>query len=532
MMARRRTFSPPGAIYSIADAWEGIRNDYAAAKSSRFRRRRAGISASGSGGDYHYRNEGDWLRMMEYARDFARNDIIIGPLLDRCVDNVVQGGFRVEARTGDAGLDVDLAARWAAWGNDPARCDVSGESTFHEIERLAFRSMLVDGDVFVLPRLDGGLQPIEAHRVRTPKNTTRNVVHGVLLDKATRKRLQYWITKEDVSPADSVTKVADVETIPARDEQGRLQVYHVYNPKRFSQTRGVTAFHPIFDHLGMFEDVQFARLVQAQIVACFAILRMRDIDVTTALSDTPHGAQETETRSDGTMRTIEGVAPGMEVTGEPGERLEGFSPNVPNPEFFPHVKLILQMLGANLGVPLILLLLDASETNFSGWRGALDQAKLGFQRNQRSLVARLHTPTYQWKLRQWRAADPGLARMSAKLGDEAFFGHDWHLPVWPYIEPWKDANADALRLDKNLISPRRVQAERGREWDIVAGEIIADKAMLVRLALAEAEAINGEFPDAEVGWRELANMVGAAPPRQEPEPMVEETSANAGGTAT
>ena len=41
----------------------------------------------------------------------------------------------------------------------------------------------------------------------------------------------------------------------------------------------------------------------------------------------------------------------MELFGFPGESLKGFSPNVPNPEFFQHAKLILTILASNLDLP-------------------------------------------------------------------------------------------------------------------------------------------------------------------------------------
>jgi len=130
------------------------------------------------------------------------------------------------------------------------------------------------------------------------------------------------------------------------------------------------------------------KLVQQQVVSCFAIFRERSID-NDSEEDVATGELSTEQLADGTSRTLEGIAPGMELTGRPGEKLQGFSPNVPNAEFFQHVRLILTLVGVNLGLPLCIVMLDGSETNFSGWRGALDQAKMGFRHNQRWLIDRL-----------------------------------------------------------------------------------------------------------------------------------------------
>jgi hypothetical protein len=89
------------------------------------------------------------------------------------------------------------------------------------------------------------------------------------------------------------------------------------------------------------------------------------------------------------------------------------------------------------------------------------------------------------------------------------FGHKWNPPGWPYIQPKEEAEADALRLKEGLISPRRLQAERGRDWDDVASEIIEDRAMLFSKAIEKAEELETAYPDAGIDWRELAGMEAA-----------------------
>ncbi len=511
----------PRAPSNLSTAFETMRGDYTAAKSSRFRRKRTGISATGTGADYHYRTEGDFLKLMEVARDMDRNDTIVGHIVNRAVDCTINGGLSLDPQTGNDKLNAEIAERWADWASDPESCDIQGELTFNQMEEQVFRSMLVDGDIFALPLKDGQLQLMEGHRCRTPSGTKKNVVHGVLLDSV-RRRQAYWFTKDDIDPSSAVTKVSEVSEIPAYDADGNKQVFQVYNPKRVTQTRGVTALAPVFDCLGMFEDIQFAKLVQQQIVSCFAVFRMREAGFG-GPSAAPLGATETQTRSDGSVSKIEGISPGLMIDGAPGEKLQGFSPNVPNAEFFQHVKLILTLCSINLGLPLCLALLDASETNFSGFRGALDQAKIGWKRNQRMLRTRFNTPVYRWKLRQWMAEDDRF-RARMERGNIKPFEHVWNVPSWPYIEPVKDATGQLLRLKGGLTSPRRLHAENGDDVDKLAAETVADNGYRIRLAKAEAKKINQEFPDDgnPVHWRELISLplpdgftVSASPPPEQ-----------------
>jgi len=491
---------------SFPAAIEAYRNDYAAARASRFRRRRVGVPLSGSGADYHYRSDADYLRVMEYARDMDRNDCVIGQMVDRAVQNTVQEGFTPDPRTGDKMLDKDLTEYWWDWALDPEQCDAAGELSFPAMEELTLRSAFVDGDIFALATRDGALQLVEAHRCRTPSNTTQNVVHGILLDDR-RRRLQIWITKDDIDPMWTVSRVSDVIRYDVRSPDGLRQVFQVWvSGKRASQTRGVTAFAPVFDVAGIFEDLQFAKLVQAQVTSCFAIFRKRTLEFSGSTTK-QQGARETETQSDGTTRTVEGIAPGMEITGQPGEELTGFSPGVPNAEFFPHVKLVLTLIGVNLGLPLVMVLMDASETNFSGWRGAVDQARLGFRRNQRRLIERFHAQVWRWKVAQWIADSPAIAAVAKRDGIK-IFAHDWHAPRWPYVQPLQDASADLLEVRNGLNSHRRRAAERSIDWDDLSTEIVEDNALAITKAKMRARDMNADLKDESerVHWRELISL--------------------------
>ncbi len=496
---RRRSDNP-----TTAEAFAELKSDYQATRSSRFRRTRTGYTHSGSGADYHYRSQADYLRLIELARDMDRNDCIVGQMIDRAVINMIQDGITLDPQTGDEGLNKEQAARWVEWCAGEEACDLAGEMTFYEMEHLVPRQVLVDGDTLALPQKSGELQLVEGHRLRTPANTRRNVVHGVLLDEH-RRRMEYWLTKDDVDPMKTVSRVADMERYPARDADGNRQVFHVYNPKRITQTRGVTALAPIFDLLGMFEDINFAKLVQQQVVSCFAVIRERDLGFDLGGDTAQKGARTTGTYTDGTTRNNEGISPGMDIPGLPGEKLQMASPNVPNPEFFSHVKLILTLIGINIGMPLVMVLMDASETNFSGWRGAVNQARLGFRRNQKALIRRFHTPVYRWKVRQWLADDPAMRTVAAKSAIK-IFGHRFNPPSWPYIEPLKDAAADLLRTRNALISHRRRAHERGMDWDDLSTEIVEDNAQLIRKAHEKATELNNAHEGLSVTWREVASL--------------------------
>lgn len=482
------------------------RADYEIAKQGgRFRRPRKGVSGVGTSGDFHFRNETQWLYSIEYARDLDRNDVVAGMVVDRLLDSILQdAGIRPDPTTGDENADAWLKSRWNNWAADEDQCDLAGEMTFQDMERHVLRSTIVDGDILPLPNISGALELMEAHRCRTPTNTSRNVVFGVELNDL-RQRERYLFTRDELDPRRALRLVRDTVAIDARDSDGERQVFHVYNPNRVSQTRGVSAFARVADPLGMHDDIQFANLVRQQIASCFAIIRSKKQQG--PLSTGQYGARDTSAQTSGYTRTLENIAPGMEIGTEPNEEISGFSPNVPNPQFFEHVQLILKLVSANLGIPLHAVLLDASQTNFSGWRGAHDQARQGYRRIQSWLIRKFHRRVYLWKVRNWLQESSEL-RAWAQQSDVNIFGHKWNRPSWEYVQPVQDTAADVAKIRGLITTMRRVHASRGDDFDEVISENVKDNARLFRACRDAAREINAEAEDdsERITWREMLAM--------------------------
>lgn len=484
-----------------------IRADYEIAKQGgRFRRPRAGVSGVGTSADAQFKNEPAWLYGMEYARDLDRNDCFAGMCIDRVVDNVLGDcGMSPDPDTGDENADVFLKARWNEWANDESQCDMAEDKTFMELERLVLRSCFVDGDHIPIGNNSGALECMEAHRCRTPSNSKKNVSFGIEQD-SNRKRLKYYFTKEDIGPTRSLKLVGDTVQIDARDEDGERQVFHVYDPKRVSQSRGVTVFARVGDQLGMHDDIEFANLVRQQIASCYAIIRKKKRGSPHNAGGPKTGEQTTETSGSFT-KVRNAIAPGMEYTAEHEEDVEGFSPDIPNPQYFEQAWKILKTIAANLGIPLQAVLLDASESNFSGWRGAMDQAKTGFRRIQNWFIKKFHERVWKWKVRQWLQKYPELRAWAAQKGVN-IFKTLWKRPTWPYINPLQDAQADVLSVAGLLTSLRRVFNERNLDFDEMIPEIVNDNITIFKLCRDAARVLNKEAEDdsERITWRELLAM--------------------------
>ena len=495
---------------SIAEEFFRLRNDYDLARPSIYRQPKPGVLPSGTGANWHIRIQIAYFSMVEIARELFRNNPLVAQGIRRMVSNIVQGGFLPHPRTGDRGADRELKARWFDWSHDAKQCSLDGEKTFWDLEGLIVQHVVVDGDVLSLPTQAGSLWTVENHRLRTPVNAARNpknhVVHGVEMDDLQRRE-RYWITKRDWEINQAVRLVSDVEKYPAFVEDkmtGRAerQVYHLYRPDRLSQTRGITALAAIGDTAGMTNDLFFAQLVKAQAASCYTFLH--ELAVTSEPPiNMPGGATDPmQWPPANYSRPVDGIQPGSDVYSSiPGETITGFTPNIPNPEFFDHASLLLGLLAINLDLPLCVFLLDPTKTNFSGWRGATDQMKMRFRSFQRWLADHFHREVWRWRTRVVLAEDAALRSVFARVG-EKMFRHDWQAPTWPYIEPTKDVMADSMEEASCLNSPRRIMARNGVDIDDISREIVSDNVRRIGRAIKGAQKLKKKF-GVEVDWHEV-----------------------------
>jgi len=160
-------------------------------------------------------------------------------------------------------------------------------------------------------------------------------------------------------------------------------------------------------------------------------------------------------------------------------------------------------------LPLCLVLMDGSETNFSGWRGAVDEAKKGFRAMQMNIINRWHAPIARWKIRDFMADDPAI-RSAAMRNGVSIFRHEWGAPRTKYINPKDDAMGDILQLQSTLTSRRRLHNDNGSDWEEIADEQVADNAYGIEKAIRQAEILNQKYKTNEgyapIHWSHLIGL--------------------------
>lgn len=457
------------------------------------------VSGLGGTADAHYTLSQDFWRVRELAREFDRDDPNLGQLTDRGVDNLVGSGLRVDPQTDDPGVNEVLRQAWEDWSDDPNACDFAGRFTFDELERLALRHTWIDGDCFfILDERSGAVRFEEGDRVTSWSLQSDDVVHGVVLD-VTGRPLHYLFHR--MRPGDrkrSLQAVTPSDLVPIPAEQ----VVHVYFPKRATQSRGVSAYAPVFDQVGLSSDIEHARLVKLEVSSCIAGFLTSEYPGGFFLG----GSQNKTSQFDDTTNLDFGeFTPAMIGRLKGGQKFEGFSPDVVSHDEGEFLEGAVRRVGLAIGLPLELAMLTAKNQSYSALRGVVENYKIGARVSQ-ARFQRLRSRIYRWKVGHF--VERGLVPARPDI-----LRHNILTPSWPYIDPLVDAQADALRVEKHLASPRAIWAERGRDYDQGVREIASDRASLVS-ALADRALELAKRPElADLTWRDL---LAAGSPMQMP----------------
>jgi len=462
----------------------------AADPNNRFMRRRQGLGGSG---DYHIPEQQLWF-VRETSRHMVDNDDLIGNALTKLADNIIQDqGFSLVVETGDPVLDAEITARHREWAGNPRLCDFYGERTWSQIQWQVQFDVDQSGDIFALPIDDGTIQLVEAERCGTYALAAGDLEWlGILRDPSGRK-VGYRFMAKPLAP-NAVRTIGDTRVIERYDAEGFLQVLHNYDSKRVSRSRGVPIFTPVMIKVGMLDDLQFATLVKAQSAAAHAVW-FKQSDTAAGGGRPPRvGARATETVSaaDGSQSTqySDAVRYGSSVMLPKGVDAVFHTPVIPSNEHMQHVRELIRQAGGAVGCPLEIILLDASTTNYSGWRGIMDAAHMGWRRRQRDRIGQLHTPVHRLNVRRWAPTMGRVAR--AKMADGSIYGHRWVPAAWPYINPLEDAQAGEKLLRTGQTSPRTLLASRGQSYDDVVRDTVEDRGKALRQAITESKKIEQE----------------------------------------
>jgi lambda family phage portal protein len=167
-------------------------------------------------------------------------------------------------------------------------CDIKGNLNFGQLQGLVYLSLLMNGDFFWMPIWRKPKNPefpfeltvriIDADLVRNPYNVPLDRMQNGVETDDNGEVVAYHVWNNYSDGTDSTGSIAKKiysTRIPVYTEHGRKQIYHVFNPERFDQSRGLPALSNVAETLKQLTRLNEAT-VMGQLVSSFFTVFVKD----------------------------------------------------------------------------------------------------------------------------------------------------------------------------------------------------------------------------------------------------------------
>jgi lambda family phage portal protein len=433
--------NPQAAVERLASRAKLTAFEYDAVQYNR--QRRGPSSLSGAEG---FRSNYDRVELLKRSRDLAENVGLVRGLLMKFASHCA-GNISYQARTESPKVNTDVEAYWNDWWD---KCDLSGRHTGSFLMQIAMMSMLRDGDfLFVLVRDQQGnlrLQGIEADRLGDPNRTytSLNLISGIHIDQETGSPVGYDIYLRTYGNA-----YIFQTTIPAS------QAFHLYDPLRIDQYRGVSAFHTaINDCVDIYEIIASEKMAAKYASSQAGIIKRNNnnaSDLSTLTNDL---------NADNQGIKLETIEPGKVSYLEVNEDIifpDG--PSRPSGAFAEFHKILLRNICMGVGIPYSFAV-DPSSMSGPTARLEMQQAGRTFRRYQKLLEDRVLRP-----LKNIVIAD-GVARglIANNLGSKSTKGV-FNFGANVSIDLGRESVANIAEFKAGLTTASSIYAEKGLDFE-------------------------------------------------------------------
>ena len=365
--------NPQGAVNRIIARQKLVNFSYDAVKYTRERKGPSSLS-----GAEDYRSNYDRVELMKRARDLAENVGLVRSILMKFASHTA-ANISYQARTENPEVNTEVEAYWAEWWD---KCDLTTRHTGSTLMQVAMMSMLRDGDfLIVLVRdKDGNLkiQGIEADRLGDPFKvyTSLDLIGGIHIDRDTGAPSAYDIYNRSIG--DFYTYQA---TIPSS------QAFHLFDPLRIDQYRGISAFHTaINDATDIYDIINFEKMAAKNASSQAGIVKRNNNNASDLSSLT------NDEDLNGNTIKLEAIESGKISYLEPGEDIifpDG--PSRPSGAFAEFHKILLRNICLGLGIPYSFAV-DPSAMSGPTARLEMQQAGRTFRRYQKLLDDKVLRP--------------------------------------------------------------------------------------------------------------------------------------------
>lgn len=427
-------------------------------------------------------------KLVRRARDMEVNNSTIRNYLRMVPVNVIGAdGVRLQAQLKAADgktllkRENDLIEEaWDEWGE----CvDMQGRLDFVSFQRLAIKNIARDGEVlvrvwrgakvnrfrFALEMLDPEL--LDADYFVAKGENRGEIRAGVEVDDDGRA-VAYWIWNRYESSYSSRPRKR--ERVPAD------QIFHLYDPDRVGQTRGVPWLVSVMVPARHLEAYREASLVAARVAAAkMFFFKKTDASMPSVQPEDGDGSGSV-TGEDPKGSFLFEANPGSGWVLPPGYDLAPWNPNSPSTEFGSFCKDSLRQVATGLpGAGYNSLSSDLESVNYSSLRFGSALERDVWRVIQRWWIAAFLRPLYrEWM--KWVTMDGENNEPALQLGNRPLSRLTrarWQPRGWQSVDPYKEVQAGVIGLRAGLTSRRKLLAEQGLDLEDVFDDLAEEKAM-------------------------------------------------------
>ncbi len=426
-----------------------------------------------------------------------------GPLgrgaIDRLALNSIGSGLKLNVRIDGELLgftDEAEARKWSAkveaefdyWASSK-NASYTGEFNFYELQALAFKAILLDGECLALltdaktsSNYDLSVMLIEADRLQTPTFLygSKMIDEGVELDE-TGRPIAYYIANRNPYAELPNQPLIKFTRIPVNGENsGRRNLLHLFNPERINQHRGVPFLSPVIESLKQLGRYTDAELMAAVIGGMYALFFEHEPRESDSLMEEDYASEE----GYGEVPGLEGISlaqmNGAIMDLPEGVKPSSVAPNRPNSSFQAFVEALVRQIGGCLGIPSELLFLHFT-ASYSASRGALLEAWKLFRYWREWFSVNFCQPVYEEffteAVLKGKISAPGY--FSDDMRRKLFTWASWTGPSQGQLDPVKEVNASILRVENGFSTYQRETGElTGEDFDLNVKALMREREIL------------------------------------------------------
>jgi lambda family phage portal protein len=416
--------------------------------------------------------------MIQRCRDATRNDPNMSSIKKAFVRNVVGKGFTHQSAAADlqgkplTDFNKQSGDQFWKWSNKATNCDAERRHSLHSFTRWAMSEMVEAGGCILImswsANLELILQAVEYEQLDRTKlehngNEIRGGVEVSTFGAAVAYHIHHRHPNDYAGTAYPARFSLDSERIPAD------RIIHVFDPERARQSLGAPILAPVIMKARDLSQYDYAQLLAARAEACIGVIIESTAPGGTLGLANPAGADATDTDGNGYFD----MKPMMAARLNPGEVVKGFSPTRPGNMYEPFIRSHKGEIAAGTGLSYDQIARDP-DSSFSAARQSLLEDRREFAAKQQLLIDCMLQPIYEEWLRleilsnRINATGLGASIDTIAYAEWLPHGHEW-------IDPEKEAKAEALAVETGQTTRQESLAKRGRDYYEVKRQSIAEE---------------------------------------------------------